>query len=65
MSFFILPRTPTSPQFLTEKEKDTIYAALEQDWTPDLEKEAFSRKQVLSAFTSPTRVLCGCIIGTL
>ena len=39
---------------LAEKEKDTIHAALEQDWTPDSEEEAFSWKQVLSAFTTPT-----------
>ena len=54
VSFFILPQTQTLSQFLTEKEKDTIHAALEPDWTPDSEEEAFSWKQVLSAFTTRT-----------
>ena len=53
VSYFILPRTPTSSRFLTEKEKEAIRAALEQDWTPDSEEEAFSWKQVIAAFKTP------------
>ena len=65
VSYFILPRTPTSSRFLTEKEKEAIRAALEQDWTPDSEEEAFSWKQVIAAFKTPHVSLCGSIIGTL
>ena len=53
LSFFFLPRTPTSSRFLTEKEKEAIHAALEQDWTPDSEDEAFSWRHVIAAFTTP------------
>ena len=53
VSFFILPRTPTSSRFLTEEEKNAIQAALEQDWTPDSENEAFSWRHVIAAFKTP------------
>ena len=53
LSFFFLPRTPTSSQFLSQKEKEAIHAALEQDWTPDSEEEAFSLGQVIAAFKTP------------
>ena len=52
-SFFFLPRTPTSSQFLTQEEKEAITAALEQDWTPDSEEEPFSWRHVIAAFTTP------------
>ena len=53
LSFFFLPRTPTSSRFLSEKEKEAIHAALEHDWTPDSEEEAFSWGQVIAAFKTP------------
>jgi hypothetical protein len=58
LSFFILPRTPTSSRFLTEKEKEAIRAALEEDWTPDSEDEEFSWRHVIAAFTTPHVSLC-------
>ena len=51
VSFFILPWTPTSSLFLTEKDKEAVHTALEQDWTAD--SEAFSWKQVIAAFKTP------------
>jgi MFS family permease len=53
LSFFLLPRTPTSSRFLNEQEKEAIHAALEQDWTPDSEDEPFSWSQVIAAVTTP------------
>src|SRR5260370_13357345 len=53
LSFFLLPRTPTSSRFLNEKEKEAIHAALEADWTPDSEDEPFSWSQVIAAFRTP------------
>ena len=53
VTFFILPRTPTSSQFLTGKENEAIHVAPEQDWTPDSGEDVFSGKQVVAAFTTP------------
>ena len=53
LSFFILPRTPTSSRFLSEKERQSIHIVLEQDWTPDSEEEVFSWQQVVAAFKTP------------
>ena len=64
VTFFILPRTPTSSQFLTGKEKEAIHAALDQEWTPDSGEEVFSWKQAVAAFTTPTGVLHDCGFGT-
>jgi len=57
LSFFVLPRTPTSSRLLTEKEKQAIQAVLEHDWTPDSEEEPFQWKHVVTAFTTPHVIL--------
>ena len=62
LSFLLLPRTPTSSQFLTEKEKEAIHVALAQDWTPDSEEEAFSWSHVIAAFKTPHVSLYVCIV---
>ena len=65
LSFFLIPRTPASSRFLTQKEKEAINAALKEGWTPDSEEEAFSWRHAIAAFTTPHVSLCDYIVVSL
>ena len=52
MSFFILPRSPTTSRFLTQEEKDAVTLVISQEWMNG-EEEAFTWSAVWSACKSP------------
>ncbi|KAF7336987.1 MFS domain-containing protein [Mycena venus] len=58
-AFFVLPHSPTSARFLTEREKDHVVERLREDrvMSKDQEVDAFSWSEVGRAFTSPQVVL--------
>ncbi|PPR04191.1 hypothetical protein CVT24_010739 [Panaeolus cyanescens] len=53
VGFFVVPKTPKESRFLTQEEKDAIYARLERENPLDKHVDTFSIKQVVQSITSP------------
>jgi len=59
VSFYFIPSSPLTANFLTQEERIALDVALKADGSGDEEHETFSWSEVASAFTAPQVILSG------